>query len=75
MAKKRKIPIRYQPISTTVNGKIYNGEYYVEHDVVVVRAIGRDSTFRDHRTQLGSSPPESIAKILLREMVEGEQLD
>ncbi len=49
-------------------GKTYNASYYVLQGIItVVSAWGHKST------QVGDSPPEVIARLLLRELIETEE--
>ena len=51
-------------ISVELDGKTYTGSYNVKRGVVTV------STLKGHKsTQVGGSPPEVIARMLLRELV------
>lgn len=56
---------RYE-ITVDRNGKEYSGYYYVEGKTIVVSA-----NLRNMKTQLGSSPAPTLARILLREMIDG----
>ena len=60
-------------ISVEVDGKIYMGGYSLSGQgpyqlVTVRRPLGGSIT-----TQVGGSPPDSIARMLLRELVEAEK--
>ena len=57
-------------ISVEVNGKTYNGTYKVKKGVITV-----SSALSHSSTHLGGTPPEALAKILLREMAESGKLD
>jgi hypothetical protein len=63
---KKPEPVR-RPISVEVAGKVHNGVYWRSAGrVVEVSYNGRTKG-----TQIGGSPIESIAKMLLSEMVRG----
>jgi hypothetical protein len=51
-------------ISVEVDDKTYFGRYSVEQGLVTVHYMARQNV-----TQAGRSPPESIARMLLRELV------
>ena len=54
------------PIRIDVYGKIYTGCYDYEHkDLLRVSSVGLGSKVR----QIGNTPPESVARMLLRELV------
>jgi len=51
-------------VTVTIGGIEYRGTYYVQSSMVHVRSpLGNKST------QVGGSPPETIAKLLLSELV------
>ena len=57
-------PTPLKNVSVTINGVTHEGTYYVQNSIVYVQsAAGTKST------QVGWSHPESIAKLLLRELV------
>jgi hypothetical protein len=59
-------------VSVQIAGKTYRADYAVFSDVaplITVRGLG-DLEGRVKTTQLGDSPPEGLARIMLREMVE-----
>jgi len=58
-------------ISIKVDGKIYHGSYLVEEDDILT--VLQRPDWKRKSTQLGSSSPESLARIMLREMVEPRQ--
>ena len=67
------MPKRYikpEELTVEVNGKTYNGHYRVEKGVITVSTL-----YSSKSTQLGNSPAELIARILLREMAETGELD
>jgi len=49
-------------------GKTYNASYYVLQGIITVV-----SAWGDKSTQVGDSPPEVIARFLLRELIETEE--
>ena len=55
----------------TVNegGKNYSCEYIVKSGMVTVHVLGFSKT-----TQVGGSPPETIARMLAREIIREEKL-
>jgi hypothetical protein len=57
-----------KPVSVTINGATYRGSYFVEKKIVHL-----DSTFGQKAAELGGSSPETIAKLLLSEVVHGLQ--
>ena len=62
MAEKRP-PIQHE-ISVEFNGKTHSGKYSVDRGVITVHYMMRHMT-----TQLGGSPPESVARVLLIELL------
>ena len=64
MKKIKSIP---SPVTLEHNGKTYRGSYIVEKGTISVSAMGRIKS-----TQLGSSPPENLARIILREIIDSE---
>ena len=44
-------------------GETYRGTYSVEHDILTV-----DTTFGSRRTQVGDTPPETLARIVAGEI-------
>jgi hypothetical protein len=52
-------------VSVEVAGKVYHGSYEVTETMITVALEGRTKT-----TQLGASPAEGLARIMLRELVE-----
>ena len=60
------MPIHKEKVSVQRNGTEYSGCYHVESNTIVVSA-----NFRTMSTQLGSSPPETLARRLLCEMIDG----
>jgi hypothetical protein len=51
-------------VTVTINGVIYEGTYFVQNYMVHVV-----SSFGSKATQLGGSTPETLAKMLLSELV------
>ncbi len=73
---KKKQSVRFKrPVKIEHEGKSYTGEYWVEKKIVYVEAYGPDGIRLSPRTQLGGSPPEVLAQILLREMVEAGRVE
>jgi hypothetical protein len=58
------MPIPVKIATVTIQGVTYEGMYYVQGSTVTVQ-----SSFGKKATQLGGSPPEWIAKMLLSELV------
>src|SRR5690348_16385107 len=60
----RRVPIVPRSVTVTVDGVAYHGSYFVQRSMIyVLSPLGAKAT------QVGSSPPESIAKLLLSELV------
>jgi hypothetical protein len=57
-------PTAVKPVTVTIKGVAHHGTYYVSGSMVHVQ-----STFGTKETQVGGSPPETIAKLLLSELV------
>jgi hypothetical protein len=55
-------------VSVEVDGSVFDGMYTVQSKVVTV-----DSSYGSGSTQLGGSPEHVVARILLREIVDGEK--
>ena len=55
------------PVQIAFRGKIYSGRYAIEGNTITVFYGTRNAP-----TQLGGSPALSLAKLLLREMVEAD---
>jgi hypothetical protein len=55
------------PIQIAFGGKIYSGRYAIEGSTIILFYGTRKAS-----TQLGGSPAISLAKILLREIVEAD---
>ena len=53
-----------RPISVEVDGKTYSGDFEVRGRVVTVT-----TSYGTKSTQVGGSPPDVVAKTLLRELV------
>jgi hypothetical protein len=64
MARRRRSPLLRFDISTELDGKRYEGTYAIESGVVRV-----SSPYGSDATQIGNSSPETIARILLAELV------
>ena len=52
-------------VEVEVDGKLYRGRYHVDRGIIALSTLDG----RRKATQLGSSPPESLARILLREII------
>ena len=64
MSRGRHEPLLVRSVTVTINGVAYHGTYFVQHTTVYVRSpLGAKATL------VGGSPPETIAKLLLRELV------
>lgn len=73
MAKASKTVRRFELV-VTVSGKEYKGTYWVDRGCVTVSAWGPDACSFEKSTQLGNSPAEWIAQMLLRELAQGGSL-
>ena len=60
-----------QTITVKHKGKSYSGEFWVEKGVVYVKGRGPSGTSPEIRTIKPGDPPDSLARTLLLEMVEG----
>lgn len=58
--------IHNDKVTVQRDGKEYFAYYHVEGSTIFVSA-----NFREMRTQLGSSPPKTLARMLLCEMIDG----
>jgi hypothetical protein len=58
------MPFLVREISVTIDDKIYYGTYYVQQSLVYVQ-----SAFGSKATKVGWAPPETLAKLLLSELV------
>jgi hypothetical protein len=58
------MPFPVKTATVTIQGVTYEGTYYVLGSTVTVQ-----SSFGKKATQLGGSPPEWMAKMLLSELV------
>ncbi|MGE4296837.1 MAG: hypothetical protein AB7E47_02310 [Desulfovibrionaceae bacterium] len=58
------------PFEVTIDGKTFKATYTLDRGMVQVKTMIGEH-FRDIATQQGNSPPESIARMLLREIVDG----
>lgn len=65
MARKKR-PAQRHEIFLEHNGKKYQAHYYVENNVVTVQ-----SAYGSTSTQVGGSTAEVVARILLREILDG----
>ncbi|HWI05560.1 MAG TPA: hypothetical protein VNT52_17270 [Acidimicrobiales bacterium] len=55
-------------ITVEIDGQTFSGSYEVARGIITVStAYGRKST------QVGSTPPDTLARILLRELVQAEK--
>ncbi len=62
-------------IETTVDGKVYRGEWVVERSgkrtpVKMIRVVGENFIAGSKTTQLGTMDPESLVRLLLGELIE-----
>ena len=57
-----------EEIRVEIDGKTYSGRVEVSRDLVTVR-----TPYGSKTTQIGASPVRSIARILLREIVQAER--
>lgn len=53
------------PVEIELNGKKFNGKYFVSRQIITVMY-----DFKEISTQMGGSDPERLSKIILREMVD-----
>ncbi len=65
MAKTKRPPQRYE-VSVEVDGKAYTGSYYVESKMVTLECL-----YGTTSTQIGDSGAELVARMLLREFLDG----
>ena len=56
-------PAVVKTITITIHGTAYHGTYFVQHAIVYVQ-----SAFGSKATQVGWSPPEMVAKLVLSEL-------
>jgi hypothetical protein len=61
-------PTPLKNVSVTIDGKTYEGTYYVQVSMVYVQSL-----FGSKAMQAGRVPPEAVAKLLLSELVRGAQ--
>lgn len=59
-----KKPVPVKNVAVTINGTTHQGTYFVQSKIVHVQ-----SSFGNKTTQVGGSPPQAIARLLLSEMV------
>jgi hypothetical protein len=57
-------PSAVKTVTVTIDGVTHHGAYFVQSSMVNVR-----STLGSKTTQVGGSPPKTIAKLLLSELV------
>lgn len=57
-------PASVKTVTVTIDGIAHHGTYYVQRSVVYVQ-----SSLGAKATQVGGTPPENVAKLLLSEMV------
>ena len=60
----RRVPTLARSVTVTIDGVAYHGTYLVQRSMIYVR-----SPLGAMATQVGGSPPEAIAKLLLSELV------
>ena len=65
MVRKAK-PIQRYPISVEIDGKTYSGSYSISGKVITVSYMGARKA-----PQVGGSGPDTIGRMLLRELVRG----
>jgi hypothetical protein len=63
----RSRPTAVKPVAVTINGVKHYGMYFVQSAMVHVQ-----STFGNKATQVGELPPETVARILLSELVRAQ---
>jgi hypothetical protein len=66
VTKMKKQPRVYQ-VEVERNGVLHTGTYTIERGIITV-----SYEFRQNTTQVGSMPPEALAKILLGEILDGK---
>ncbi len=59
---------RMTEVTLEVDGRTYTGRVTIEDGIVNVNTIGGWTA-----TQIGESPPEVVARMLLRELVQAER--
>jgi hypothetical protein len=64
MSKKRNPAVKRE-VSIEYKGKTYNATYTVEKGIITVSTL-----YGKKATQVGGSPPESLARIMIRELVD-----
>jgi hypothetical protein len=57
-------PTAVKTVTVTIKGVTHHGTYFVQSSMVHVH-----STLGSKTTQVGGSPPETVAKLLLSELV------
>jgi hypothetical protein len=60
----RRVPTLARSVTVTIDGVAYHGTYLVQRSTIYVR-----SPLGAMTTQIGRSPPEAVAKLLLSELV------
>jgi hypothetical protein len=60
----RRVPTLARSVTVTIDGVAYHGTYLVQRSMIYVR-----SPLGAVATQVGGSPPEAVAKLLLSELV------
>lgn len=62
---KEPCPRHWHNISVDVDGVTYAGQWGIDHETIVVRTASGEQ----EDTQVGGTPPESLAKLMLGQMV------
>jgi hypothetical protein len=67
-----KQPAPQEKFSMEYNGKTYHAEYYVEGWMMTIKAMNKDSAPVDLSGQMTDpSNPPFLARVLLRELIDG----
>lgn len=64
MAKRQAVPPT--AIKIEIDGKTYRGSYEIDEDDIITVS----SAHHSKHTQAGNTPPDGLAKIMLRELIE-----
>jgi hypothetical protein len=56
--------ISYTPIETVIDGRVYPGRFGIDRGVIHVV-----SHYGDRKTQVGGTPPPTLARMILGELV------
>ena len=70
----KKTSIDKRKVSMDYNGKTYQAKYYIESKCVTIEAISDDGVFIEHTTQIGGGTAETVARMLLRELIDSGRI-